>query len=663
MDDADVDRNSPSAHVAAAQGDVNTLVYAIQQDPSLLEQQDADGLTPLAHAVLSNQLQTVKILVKMGTSINVVDNVGRTCLAMAAYQGWYDGVRFLLHHGAKQNIFDKSGRSPLHASTYDSETRTMGLLLQNLSKAEINQKDNEGMSALHWAAFHNRPDHVQLLVLKGADVFAKDMDGKTALHWAAQNGSVSCITALLRSQNANKLINMVDGSGKTAVHFAAAAGHYKVIRELAGTAGCQLETLDPDERTPIHWAAATGQSKCVATLLKLGVNANVHDCDGATPLEYARQCGHEECVRLLEYRVIASDKKKMKSTGKEQKTSSEQKLNVANKSGHSKNPFGFIVDFFKSKSSSKEEQDISSERVSTVANSPDFDESEGSGTSTLESGDFQKQNDYGGTSLKSNKDSGPASVSENAYNQNNSDNGQVPKREKNSKGKIVNSDRQSLPVPLLRHHHAQQMPADAEFILGLQLGYTNLSARSDTPKSQMSSVSDGALLPLRTPGQYALSPVPSLPPSREYQLAPIKGAKPKLGASYPPPNMNNRVASLSHEAGLGRPPTPPSWDNNLKPQNRHIKSKSMPESSLAIDGFKPKEWGTGPQDGYHKHKKHKKKKQQRALNVTEQDHGTKLETIDLSSDRRKEHQKQSNRKDVDMESYKKLDKSIQNLLH
>ena len=44
------------------------------------------GLTPLAHAVLAGQVDVVKLLVKMGASINSQDHLGRTCLSMAAYQ-------------------------------------------------------------------------------------------------------------------------------------------------------------------------------------------------------------------------------------------------------------------------------------------------------------------------------------------------------------------------------------------------------------------------------------------------------------------------------------------------------------------------------------------------------------------------------------------------
>ena len=44
------------------------------------------GLTPLGHAVVSQQLESLKLLVKMGASINAQDQLGRTGLSVAAYQ-------------------------------------------------------------------------------------------------------------------------------------------------------------------------------------------------------------------------------------------------------------------------------------------------------------------------------------------------------------------------------------------------------------------------------------------------------------------------------------------------------------------------------------------------------------------------------------------------
>lgn len=44
------------------------------------------GLTPLAHAVKSKEMEAVKQIIKMGGNINTQDCHGRTPLALATYQ-------------------------------------------------------------------------------------------------------------------------------------------------------------------------------------------------------------------------------------------------------------------------------------------------------------------------------------------------------------------------------------------------------------------------------------------------------------------------------------------------------------------------------------------------------------------------------------------------
>ncbi|XP_060076580.1 protein phosphatase 1 regulatory subunit 12A-like [Ylistrum balloti] len=288
------------AHQAAANGDNSLLIQAIQKDPSVIEQPDIDGFTPLSHAVRSEQLGAVKRLIKMGADVNTRDGQGRTCLSTAAYQGWYDGVMYLLRKGAKQNISDKSGRTPLHACTYDKDIRIIGVLLQTLTNQEVNQPDNEKMTPLHWAAFHDRPEHVQMLIMHGSDMTCQDVDNKTALHWAAQKGSIGSCRVLIQCAKNQRFVNIPDSSGKTAVHYAAAAGNVNILQELAKLMGCELECEDPDDRTPLHWATAMGHMSCVALLLRLKVTPNPVDIEGGTPLDYAQQSGHKECQALLE---------------------------------------------------------------------------------------------------------------------------------------------------------------------------------------------------------------------------------------------------------------------------------------------------------------------------------------------------------------------------
>ncbi|XP_059504391.1 ankyrin repeat domain-containing protein 55 [Stegostoma tigrinum] len=284
---------------AASNGDVNTLTAVIRGDPSILECCDSEGSTPLMHAISGRQLDTVKLLLKMGASINTEDACGRTPLSLATYLGWLDGCVALLRNGAKQNIPDKNGRLPLHAATAEDNVRLLAVLLQQTTMCEINHQDNEGMTPLHWAAFHNRPQHVQALLQKGADPTLVDKDFKTALHWAVQSGNRAMTSLILDHHLSPSIINYDDGNGKTSVHIAAAAGYSDIIYDLARIPECNLQPLDVDDRTPLHWAAAAGKADCVQSLMQLGVDSSPRDINENTPLTYAMYCGHTACIKLF----------------------------------------------------------------------------------------------------------------------------------------------------------------------------------------------------------------------------------------------------------------------------------------------------------------------------------------------------------------------------
>uniref|UniRef100_A0AAY4DUH6 Ankyrin repeat domain-containing protein 55 n=1 Tax=Denticeps clupeoides TaxID=299321 RepID=A0AAY4DUH6_9TELE len=310
---------------AAANGDVNTLTATIREDPSILECCDGEGSTPLMHAVSGRQVDTVKLLLKMGTSINTQDACGRTSLSLTLL-----GCVCLLRNGAKQNIPDKNGRLPLHAATAEVDFRLMGVLLQQSTLCEINHQDNEGMTALHWASFHNRPQHVQALLQKGADPTLVDKDFKTALHWAVQTGSRLLCSLILNHHLGGSVINYDDENGKTCVHIAAAAGFSDIIYELAHVHETNLQALDVDERTPLHWAAAAGKEDCVQALLQLGVEPDPRDINENTPLTYAMYCGHTACIKLLSVENRSESDRQLRSNNSDPSNKKEGKFRMLN---------------------------------------------------------------------------------------------------------------------------------------------------------------------------------------------------------------------------------------------------------------------------------------------------------------------------------------------
>ncbi len=97
--------------------------------------QDKNGFTPLTWAVLENNPNKVKALLKQGASVHIQDKYGDTPLMYAIRENNPDIVKALLDNGADVNIQDKDGYTPLM-----------------------------------WAVIYNNPDIIKLLLDNGADV-------------------------------------------------------------------------------------------------------------------------------------------------------------------------------------------------------------------------------------------------------------------------------------------------------------------------------------------------------------------------------------------------------------------------------------------------------------------------------------------------------------
>jgi len=78
---------------------------------ALLDRPDVQGRTPLFHAVLGNQPETVTLLLDAGADVNPVDAFGDTPLMMACAKGRGDLAALLLARGADASLRNQEGRT------------------------------------------------------------------------------------------------------------------------------------------------------------------------------------------------------------------------------------------------------------------------------------------------------------------------------------------------------------------------------------------------------------------------------------------------------------------------------------------------------------------------------------------------------------------------
>lgn len=222
-----------------------------------------DGLTPLAHAACTGNVDQLMFLIAQGADVNAREKrqgygQGYTPLVLAAKNGHARVIDALLKAGADAN---RIGRS------------TCG-------------------SALICAAECGHGDVVALL-LRQAGIRPNEtkFGGATAFCCAALNGHAAIAEALLPVTN-------VPPAVRNELMVSACRGGKKAVMELLHQrGGMGREALDAS--CCLHAAASAGKADIVAYLLRAGVAADAAGMGDMTPLQHACMNGHLAVVEVL----------------------------------------------------------------------------------------------------------------------------------------------------------------------------------------------------------------------------------------------------------------------------------------------------------------------------------------------------------------------------
>ena len=139
---------------------------------------DLDGRTPLMHAVLEGDSETVRLLIGRGVDVNVSDRAQRwTALHFAARDQNDAVVGSLLDAGAAIDPVDVFGNTPLWRSVMNASS-TLGAIQELLKHgADIHKKNRYGEAPIDVARKTGRDDLAAVLE-KGASEQGKQRKSK-----------------------------------------------------------------------------------------------------------------------------------------------------------------------------------------------------------------------------------------------------------------------------------------------------------------------------------------------------------------------------------------------------------------------------------------------------------------------------------------------------
>ena len=246
---------------------------------------DADGHTPLTHAVAAGSVVLSQALLARGVDPQPRDRCGHTPLFGALRLPSTPAlalIQALLRAGANPEANAANGETPLGLALARPEPELQHWLnwpLWKLPQRTLRATD------LVAAAASGDVQAVDKLLALGLPIDAVDAQGASALVRAAGNGHAAMVAYLLEHGAAAA---QTAASGATALSAAVSARHQNVVETLL-TQGVAVDQRVAGGGTALMIAAALGFSELVAQLLARGADADAEDERGTRALHAAAQ--------------------------------------------------------------------------------------------------------------------------------------------------------------------------------------------------------------------------------------------------------------------------------------------------------------------------------------------------------------------------------------
>ena len=293
--------------------------------PVALDGTNAQGQTPLIHAVRAHSTAWALRLVDAGSKLDIVDNSQNTALHYASQSGQRNIVTALLRAGAAPDKTNAAGSTAAHLAVAAGHATIVRSLAS--AGADFSTKDHAGWSVSMLAERSNKPRIKQFANNRPARriVASASMSAAEQVMQAVRNDNNELLRNILRSSNATgntatkALILAVElGHEECALTLLASGIDVNASEGLAGSLlttsarrssdqliraflakGAPIDAADDKQRTALHHAVIKGCTRCVKTLLQAGASPARQTQSGATPLILAAKRNAAEIGQAL----------------------------------------------------------------------------------------------------------------------------------------------------------------------------------------------------------------------------------------------------------------------------------------------------------------------------------------------------------------------------
>lgn len=249
------------------------------------------GETAVMICVKYRREECLKVLVRAGADLGLVNFAGQPVSSIAGSNQWYLGfqnaILDVIRDGKVPNSSNTSMFSPLIFVAQAGDVLALKILIGR-GDINIDAQDDRGFSAVMMTAAEGHVEAFRLLVYAGADVKLRNKSGETAISLSQLNQNRQLFAKVMLEyalENGNHRAGWF-----YALHFAARNGDFSAVKLLTSR-GYDVNMYDGDGYTPLMLAAKEGHARLCQLLITCGANCNIKNAKGETALSLARKSG------------------------------------------------------------------------------------------------------------------------------------------------------------------------------------------------------------------------------------------------------------------------------------------------------------------------------------------------------------------------------------
>jgi ankyrin repeat protein len=246
---------------------ISEVIKILEEDKELdINLRDNSDNYLIQYAIIGNEIELLKTLLKRDVKLDIIDGDGRTLLYLPIKYNYMESLTLILDNNDKllgitlTDITDINGNIPLHYAIMFGNKEAINLLIKYNSN--INLQDKNGDNSLQIAIKYKQVETCKLLLDLNININARSISGETSLHYACNYELFNIVKLLLE--------------------------HY---------ADPNVSDLN-NQFIPLMYATIINNQKIVEILLKYKADPTLQDINGDTSLHHAVNEGNTNFIKL-----------------------------------------------------------------------------------------------------------------------------------------------------------------------------------------------------------------------------------------------------------------------------------------------------------------------------------------------------------------------------